>query len=238
MRKILGPVLALGLCAGCGSTSPTQPTSPPSTAPAPSSIEPVARVQIKVDDGAPRDALVSMSDVVVDASSSTGSGALTFAIDFGDGGSSTTATAKHTYTAPGTFTIVATVTDAQGRKATNSSALTVKAVTGRWFQAQYVQRSSRVEIRQLNIDTQDGLTVRGVYRATGDADRSFTGTLTPPRRIQIAIAGGAGLLGVLPDRLNDEAGTWGLIAQGDGVDGQRLEFHAIVGDPTDAPPHA
>ena len=92
-------------------------------------------------------------------------------------------------------------------------------MNGRWFQAEYVTRSQRVEVRQLSIDAQDGLTVRGIYRVTGQADRSFAGTLTPPRKIQIAIPGGEGLLGLLPDRLNDEVGAWVLIAQGGTVDG-------------------
>ena len=216
-RRLPAPVLAVVVVA-CGSHPPTSPSSTaPGTVP---SADPVARVQVKVDDGTPRDVLASTSEVVVDASASTGSGTLTFAIDFGDGTSATDATARHTYASAGTFTIVATVTDAQGRKATESSAIAVKAVTGRWFQAEYVKRSNRVEVRQLSIDAQDGLTVRGSYRTTGNADRSFTGTLTAPRTIQIALSGGAGLLGLLPDRLNDATTAWTLVARGDSVDGE------------------
>src|SRR5262245_45069337 len=135
MARVLGAVLALALCLGCGSKSPTQPTTPPSTPPGPSSsADPVARVPVKVDDGTARDAIASLSDVTVDASASTGSGVMTFSIDFGDGTSAAGATARHTYTAVGTFTIVCTVTDAQGRRATDSGQVTVKAMTGRWFQ--------------------------------------------------------------------------------------------------------
>src|SRR5215510_6950296 len=137
---IAGAVLATLLVAGCGSKSPVQPTTPSSPTPGPTaSADPVARVQVKVDDGTPRDALASMSEVIVDASGSTGSGALTFAVDFGDGTSATGAIARHTYAGAGTFTIAATITDAQGRKATESSAIAVKAVAGRWFQAGYVK---------------------------------------------------------------------------------------------------
>jgi len=237
MRKGLGVVLVVGLCASCTGKSPTQPAAPSSTSPTPSA-GPIVHLQMKVDDGTPRDAVASMSDVLVDASTSTGSGALTFSIDFGDGTVAASATAHHAYATAGTFTIAATVTDAQGRKATDSSQVTVKAATGRWFQAEYVKRSGRVEIRQLDIGAQEGLTVRGVYRTTGNADRTFTGTLTPPRKIEIAISGGAGLLGLLPDRLDDQVAPWTLIAQGDTVDGERLDFHAIVGEPADGPPVA
>jgi len=97
---VAGAVLVTLLVAGCGKKSPTQPTAP--VAPGPTtSADPVVRVQIKVDDGTPRDVLASMSEVVVDASGSTGVGALTFAIDFGDGASATAATARHTYASPG-----------------------------------------------------------------------------------------------------------------------------------------
>jgi len=73
---IAGAVFATLLVAGCGSKSPTQPTTPSSPTPGPTtSGGPVVRLQVKVDDDTPRDALASMSEVVVDASGSTGSGA-------------------------------------------------------------------------------------------------------------------------------------------------------------------
>jgi PKD repeat protein len=192
---------------------------------------------VKTDDGTARDAIASLSEVVVDASASTGSSALTYSIDFGDGTSAAGATARHTYSAAGTFTIVCTVTDAQGRKATASGQIVVKAMTGRWFQAQYVDRSKRVEIRRLTIAAQDGTTVRGTYQTTGDADRAVTGTLTPPRNVRLVMNGGAALEGVIPDRLDDPAGTWPLSSTGDTLNG-RLEFRPIVGDPTGEPPVA
>jgi hypothetical protein len=206
------------MLASCGGKSPTQPAASGPTA----SADPVARVQVKVDDGTQREALASISDVAVDASASTGSGALTFSIDFGDGTSATTATARHTYGSPGTFTVVATVAYAQGRKATGSSQVTVKAVTGRWYQAEYVRRSDRVEVRQLTVTSQDGLSVRGIYGTTGNTDRSFAGTLTPPREIRIAISGGAGLIDPSGQAERQRADLT-LAAQGDSVDGERLD---------------
>jgi len=53
------------------------------------------------------------------------------------------------YDRPGRFTITCTVTDSQGRKATESRPIEVKTVTGNWFEAEYVQRSKAVEVRHL-----------------------------------------------------------------------------------------
>ena len=50
------------------------------------------------------------------ATDAEGDTPLTYAWDFGDGGTATTANASHTYTAPGTFTATLTVTDARGAK--------------------------------------------------------------------------------------------------------------------------
>jgi PKD domain len=231
----LAPVLAIVL-ASCGGSRP--PTSPSSTSPPPTTGAgaPTVTLDVKADGAGSRDAIASLSEVIVDASGSSGTG-LTFAIDFGDGASATGATVRHTYTAAGTFMIVCTATDTQGRKATGSSQVSVKAMTGRWFQAQYVDRSKRVEIRRLTIAAQDGTSLRGTYQTTGDADRSVTGTLTPPRNVRLVMNGGAALEGVIPDRLDDPAGTWPLSSTGDTLNG-RLEFRPIVGDPTGAPPVA
>jgi cytochrome c len=57
---------------------------------------------------------VSFTGTATDAE---GDNPLTYAWDFGDGGSATTANATHTYTAPGNFTATLTVTDARGAKA-------------------------------------------------------------------------------------------------------------------------
>jgi PKD domain len=239
MYRILGALLVLVLCVGCGSKPPTQPTTPPSTSPGPApSADPVVRVQVRVDDGTPRDAVASLSEVVIDASGSTGSGALAFSVDFGDGTVAASATAKHVYAASGTYTATTTVTDAQGRKASDTRQIGVHDATGSWFHASYVQRTRRVEVRRLSIDAQSGTTVRGSYRVTGDADRTFTGTLIPPRDIRMSANDGVSLIGTLPGRLNDDAVTWTLISGGDSTDGQRLDFRAIVGAPDATPPVA
>ena len=119
----LVPILALAFAA-CGSKPPTQPSAPPATPPSTSPAAPVVRLQIKVDDGdgASRDVIASISEVVVDVSGSTGTGPLTFSVDFGDGTVSASAIARHIYATPGTFTIVAKVRDAQGREALSATA--------------------------------------------------------------------------------------------------------------------
>ena len=233
MRRFAGAVLALSLCVGC-SKSQTQPTAPSAAPAGGSGNAPAAVLEVKADAAGSRDAVASLSEVIVDASKSSGKG-LTYAIDFGDGGTATTASATHVYAAPSTYTVGITVADAEGRKASATTTVTVRDATGSWFQAGYVAKSARVEVRRLTIDAQSGTTVRGSYRVTGEADRAFTGTLIPPRDIRLNADRGVMIEGTLPARLNDEATVWTLIPHGDSADGQRLDFKAIVGAP-DAPP--
>jgi PKD repeat protein len=226
-------VLALALAStACGSN----PASPSSTATSTSPGGASAVVlTVKADAAGSRDAIASLSEVLVDASASTGSG-LTFTLDFGDGTTATIASAKHTYAKPATYVISATVTDLQGRKATATQSIAVRDVTGGWFQAGFITKTQRVEVRNLSIDAQTGTTVSGTYRVTGNADRTFTGTLIPPRDIRMTASDGVSLIGTVPGRINDDTVPWTLMAQGDSADGQRLDFHAITGVPDGAPP--
>lgn len=196
------------------------------------------RLEVKADALDSPDAVTALSEVIAEATSPPAAGPLTYAIDFGDGTVTSAASARHVYGAPGTFTITATVTDGQSRQASDSRQLTVRTVSGSWFQAEYVRRSGRVEVRRLLVTEQSGATLRGVYRVTGSPDRAFTAALTPPRNVRISIESGASLDGVLPGRLEDESGTWPLDAHGDSVDGQRLEFRRIPGEPATSPPNA
>jgi hypothetical protein len=110
-------------------------------------------------------------------------------------------------------------------------------VTGAWFHAGYIDKTKRVELRRLSIDAQNGANVSGSYRVTGNADRSFTGTLIAPRNIRIT-ADGVSLEGVLPGRLYDDGENLTLQSRGDSADGQRLDFRAVVGDPSTPAPDA
>jgi len=231
-------LLALLACAACGGSheTPTAPSTTPSTPV--SGSGPTVRVEIKVDDRSARDAVLALTDVVVDASASSGTGSLTFSLDYGDGFSATTPTAHHSYAAAGNYTITVTVTDGQARKSSDSRQMTVKSLVSSWFEAEYVERTKRVEIRRLTVTAQDGLTIRGRYEVTGAANRSFTGTLIAPRSARFVMDDGATLEGVIPDRLNDTGERWTLQARGDTVDGSRLEFRALVGEPPSAAPDA
>ena len=61
------------------------------------------------------------------ATDEEGDNPLTYAWDFGDGGTADTADATHTYTTPGTFTATLTVTDARGAAASASVAVRAEA---------------------------------------------------------------------------------------------------------------
>ncbi|MDQ7904483.1 ThuA domain-containing protein [Phytohabitans sp. ZYX-F-186] len=61
------------------------------------------------------------------ATDAEGDTPLTYAWDFGDGGTADTLNATHTYTAPGTFTATLTVTDARGAKAYGTVPIKVDA---------------------------------------------------------------------------------------------------------------
>ncbi|MEV8513509.1 ThuA domain-containing protein [Dactylosporangium sp. NPDC051484] len=64
-----------------------------------------------------------------------GDNPLTYAWDFGDGGTAATANATHTYTAPGNFTATLTVTDARGAKGTATVAVRAEAANTQCFGA-------------------------------------------------------------------------------------------------------
>lgn len=240
MRQMIGVSVPLVVCiwlSACGH-SPNAPTPTGSTSQPTSGDNPVARLSVAIDSLGSGDAIVLLSEVTADASASSGAGTLTVTTDFGDGTKVSGAVARHVYQTAGTFTIASEVKDAQGRTSTTAAQINVKAISGAWFTASSVAAHRRVEVRRLTIAGQDGLTVRGRYAVTGQGDRDFTGTLSAPRTVRIVIDGGATLLGTLPSRLGEDFADWTLEAGGDGVDGQRLQFHPAHGDPSSPPPDA
>jgi hypothetical protein len=227
---------ALTLACGDAPTAPAPPTNTPPATPA-TGAAPAVRLAVTVDNTGAADAIAAVSEVSVDTSASTGTGPLTFSVDFGDGSTGSGATARHVYRAAGTFSITAEARDSQGRTASASQQVVVKTVIGNWFHAGFNPSVHRVEVRRLAITDQDGQTVRGVYRREGALDRSFSGTLTAPRTIRI-VADDTTLEGTIPGRLNEESERWPLAVRGGGYQGDRLEFRAIVGEPTGPPPDA
>jgi hypothetical protein len=236
MSRRAAVALMFVVAAACGD-SPVQPSSPPAPVPTPATDSPAVRLIVRTDDSGARDAVAGLSEVVVDASASTGTGPLTFAVDFGDGSKASGATARHVYAAPGTFSITAEAKDSQGRTASASQQVVTKTLLGAWFHAGFNPSVHRVEVRRLEITDHQGQTVRGVYKGAGVPDRAFTGTLTAPRTIRI-VADDTTLEGVIPGRLNEESEPWPLTVRGGGYNGDRLEFRAIVGEPTGPPPDA
>ena len=238
MSRTLAIVLSLAVSMACGDGSPAQPAGPTQTTALDPTNRPVVRLDVKVDESGARDAIALLSEVIVDASASTGSGALTYSIDFGDGARASGPAARHVYTTPGTFTVTGEVRESQGRTATASQQVVVKTLSGSWFHASYVPRARRVEVRRLTITGQEGPTIRGLYRVTGAPERPFTGTLTTPRNVQILVDNTVALSGVIPSRLTEDAEPWPLQMRGDWVDGLRLEFRPVVGDPVPPEPDA
>ena len=236
-RQVAIAVVALtaALCAACGGS----PAGPSKTAPPPPvtpTDAPVARVSVTADSSGARDAVAGLSEVVVDAAGSTGSGALTFTIDFGDGTRATSASARHVYGSPGTFAVSVEVRDTQGRAGSVSQQVSVKALTGSWFHAGYNANVHRVEVRRLDVTSHEGSTVRGIYKVSNAPDRAFTGTLKAPRSITI-VADTTTLEGSVPARLGDDGDPWMLEARGGTLSGS-LSFRAIVGAPTGPEPDA
>ncbi|HSQ27034.1 MAG TPA: META domain-containing protein [Anaerolineales bacterium] len=91
-----------------------EPTEEPSPAP------PVAIIT------APEKASVNQS-ILFDAGSSTSSGSITsYAWDFGDGAQADGVTIEHTYANPGTYTVMLTITDINGKTATTTHIITIQ----------------------------------------------------------------------------------------------------------------
>lgn len=125
------------LSAACGpEASPTTPTGPPTPGPGAS---PAAQLSIVIDSLGSDEAITALSDVAFDATGSTGAGTLTYRLDFGDGTSATSATARHIYNTPGGYTAGVTVTDASGRTTTVSKPVVVRSLAGAWLAARRLQ---------------------------------------------------------------------------------------------------
>ena len=232
------PFLLLLIYSGCAdSPTPVQPSGPSAAGPP---IERLAiQVAVKVDDSASREAVAAVSGISVEASAAGTSGTVTYSIDFGDGTTASGGSARHTYSAPGSFTIRADARDESGRTGTASQELVVTTVSGTLAHAGFNARTGKMEVRSLVLGSQEGSTLRGVYRTSGSPDRAFVGTLSAPRTVRITLEGTTEAAeGTLPDRVSDDRGLWPLLMRGDSVDGTRLDFRRAAGNPTGSAPDA
>jgi PKD repeat protein len=199
----------------------------------------VAQLTIVVDSLGSDEAITALSEVTLDATASTGSGTLTYRLDFGDGTSAATASARHVYNTPGSDTAVATITDAEGRTTTLSKPVVVRSLIGAWLHAGYSAGSREVLVRRLSVTSQAGTTVRGFVGIPNQPDRPVTGELATPRTLRLAFDDPAfgSLEGVLPKTFG-QADSLELRAVGGPANGERLEFRPAEGEPTGPPPDA
>jgi len=224
------------LAVGCGDASPTKPTANPGPG---TSDGPAARVTVTIDSLGSEEAIAALSEVTLDATGSTGAGPLTYRLDFGDGASATTATARHIYATSGNYTAAVTVTDAAGRAMTVSKPVGVRVVSGTWLHAGYSAGAREVIVRRLSVTSQSGTTVRGFVELPSQPDRSVTGELVSPRTLSLTFDDPAfgSLEGVLPSVLTPPA-SLELRALGGPANGERLAFRPADGEPTGPPPDA
>ena len=230
--------LLLLICYGCSDRStPVQPSSPPIVSPPAQSLP--VQVEVKVDGSLTREAVAAASDVSVEASATGTSGTITYSIDFGDGTTSSGGSARHTYSAAGSFTIRVDARDGSGRSGTASQQLVVATLSGTLTHAGFNARTGKMEVRSFVVSGQEGSTVRGLYRTSGAPDRSFVGTLSAPRTLRITLEGTAEAAeGTFPDRVSEDRGLWPLVMRGDSVDGIRLDFRRAAGSPPGPAPDA
>jgi hypothetical protein len=111
----------------------------------------------------------------------------TFAWKFGDGGEGAGDTPVHTYMATGDFTVVATVTDSKGIKATASTSVQVRNITGRWT-ATISGGGSGLDADRINL-IQDGTAVSSTVNSTnGFGLGEGVGAVANPRALNVGVS--------------------------------------------------
>jgi PKD repeat protein len=229
-------LLVLLTAAGCdGRRTLVAPTPPQTSAPG---NAPEAVFVLAIDKLGSQEALTGVSEITVDASASTGSG-LRYAVDFGDGTTVAEAVARHVFNTAGEYRVTVSVTDARGQTATTSRSLVVASAVGTWLYSGYIERARGVEVRTLTLTAQEGLTVRGVLKTLRERESAVTGTLTPDRRIRLAVDRPAEILeGVVPSVLSGDRAVWTLTSRGGLADGEALTYTPRPGEPSGPPPDA
>ena len=188
--------LAAFLASGCGQSSPSSPTPPASPAPpsAPTSgAAPRAVLSIGADDLTPS-LVVTNYETLFDASRSTGDG-LTYLLEFGDGESSTQATARHASAVSTKRTARLTVTDRFGRtdSVTRDYFLALVDNSGccstSWAHT-LNNRSDSNSVLRLTL-RQDRASLSGSYRGEDGVFRQVTGSLSRDRGVSLRTTDGA-----------------------------------------------
>jgi PKD repeat protein len=164
--------------AGCGSAAGTSPTGP--------SPEFSAGMVVVEPAGAIVGTAVSFENrLAIDPSGS----ALTFAWDFGDGGTATGEATSHVYETAGEFYATVTVTGGDGGSAAVTVVVTVRSLTARWSGdldavpgAASPGGRARVSIRQ------DGLHLSGTYQ-DDSLEGSLAGTISLTGTVSFTVTG-------------------------------------------------
>lgn len=196
MKHVLGGRLALAIVlTACACTSATAPTGPPPAPPA----APRAVLSIGLGGISPALGIVQYSPMLFDGSASTGEG-LTYRLEFGDGTESSAARTTHVPVVPQTseifYTLVArlTVTDRHGRSDTVTQTyhlarlqFPVFGFWVNWFQTG--PEGYRADFRVLSFKV-SGAQLTGEYTGPEGKDRTFTGTLSGERDVQLRLDDG------------------------------------------------
>jgi PKD domain-containing protein len=222
-RSVVGVVL---LAVGCGgASSPAVPSVSP-VVPSPVAVAPapVARLGLSVDGGA-LVALRGISAVMFDASGSSGTG-LRYGLDFGDGQGSDRPTASHVYQTGGKiYKARAVVTDSMGRIDSASTDIEVTSIDGTWYSFIFNPSTKRGESRVLNILTQTGKQLTGVYTHPESNTTNFTGEVTDDRSLNVVLSDQTiTFRSQGPNGISSDANHITVMVKGGSADGMTLTF--------------
>jgi len=226
MRGLLALLSASTIIACSGSTpqAPTAPAPVPPPSPGPPPAAPVARMSVSIDSHGSSIAIQGLSVVKFDASGSSGTG-LRFGLDFGDGQGADAAVATHVYGSGHTYKARAIVTDAQGRIDSVTTDVVVRSVEGAWNSGIYNAVAKRYEYRTLDIHTQDGRKITGVYTHPEGFTSPFVGDVEGDRGLNVRLTDGTiSFSNAGGDGVSSDATEVTLTMQGGSANGQTLVF--------------
>ncbi len=146
-------LIGLAACGGGKSSTPTSPTTPANHAPV------ISGMTVTPQFGMSQLTSFTLSCTATDSDGDT----LLYSWDLGDESQATGATTTRTYTAAGTITIRATVSDSKGGSATDTRQITVAGLTGQWSGTVDVSScAGRVKPMTASL-TQSVTTVTGTF---------------------------------------------------------------------------